>query len=340
MILNEKIRVLVVDDSAFMRKIIGDILESDPRIKVIDKARNGKDALEKIKSLSPDVVTLDIEMPIMDGLTTLEKIMSDSPLPVLMISSSTTEGADKTLQAMSIGAIDFISKPSGPISLDIHKIKDEIIEKVITAAQANVKGKRRKTLLNVVNTFKPKHKQTIVAIGASTGGPRALQEILTYFTADFQASFLIVQHMPAGFTRSLAERLNSLTNYLVKEAEHGEIIQPNTAYIAPGDYHMQIKHVGHSCKIQLTRDKPVHKHRPSVDTLFESVAKLQQINKLGIILTGMGRDGAAGVEAIKQKDRHSIIIAESKETAIVYGMPKAAVNTKHVDKIIPLDQIG
>lgn len=337
---SSKTRVLIVDDSAFMRKMIGDILESDPRIEVIDRARNGKDALEKIKLLAPDVVTLDIEMPVMDGLTTLEKIMSSNPLPVLMISSSTTKGADKTLRAMSMGAVDFITKPSGPISLDIHNIQDEIIEKVLTAAKANIKIQREVKPLDIVKPIELKYQQTLVAIGASTGGPRALQEILTYLKGDFKATFLIVQHMPAGFTRSLAERLNSLTDFVVKEAEHGEIIQPRTAYIAPGNYHMLVRKTGQSYQIQLTQDEPVHNHRPSVNVLFNSIARLEQINKVGIILTGMGRDGADGVKAIKQKDNHSVIIAESAETAIVHGMPGAAINTKMVDKIIPLDQIG
>lgn len=337
---NKKVRVLIVDDSAFMRKIISDILESDPRIEVVDRARNGKDALEKIELLSPDVVTLDIEMPIMDGLTTLEIIMSTKPLPVLMISSSTTKGADKTLRAMSIGAVDFITKPSGPISLDIRNIQDEIIEKVLTAAKANINLKQSQKPLKIERAFHHKHTHTIVAIGASTGGPRALQEILTHLKDDFQASFLIVQHMPAGFTRSLAERLNSLTDFVVKEAELNEIIQPRTVYIAPGNYHMLLKKSGSSYQIKLTKDKPVHNHRPSVDVLFKSIAQLQRVNKIGIILTGMGRDGAEGVKYLKRKDQHSLIIAESKETAIVHGMPGSAIKTNAVDKVVPLDQIG
>jgi len=338
--LSKKVRVLIVDDSAFMRKVIRDILATDERIEVIGTARNGKDALNKIKSKNPDVVTLDVEMPVMDGLMTLEQIMLNDPLPVLMISSSTTEGAKRTLQAISMGAVDFISKPSGPISLDIHTLKDEIISKVIAAAQANIEKENKHIQLNYDKPFVQKYDQTIIAIGTSTGGPRALQKILTYLPKDFQAAILIVQHMPSGFTRSLADRLNTVANIKVKEAEHGEVVEQGKAYIAPGDYHMQVRQVGNRQVIHLTKDKLVNNHRPSVDVLFKSIARLERMNKISIILTGMGRDGADGVKIMKQLSPHSLVIAEAEQSAVVYGMPKAAVATKCVDKVIPLDHIG
>ena len=338
--MDKKIRVLIVDDSAFMRKVISDILQSDARIQVIGTARNGQDALNKINTLSPDVVTLDVEMPVMDGLTTLEKIMLNHPLPVLMISSSTTDGAKKTLQAISMGAVDFITKPSGPISLDIHTIKEEIIAKVITATHANIKKQSQSIKIDDEEQYDPKYDNTIIAIGTSTGGPRALQKVLTYFSKHINASFLIVQHMPAGFTRSLADRLNMLANITVKEAEHGEVIERQTAYIAPGDFHMKVKQVDQTQVIELTKDDFVNNHRPSVDVLFESVGQLAQTNKIALVLTGMGKDGANGIKQMKQHDHHTIVIAESEQSAVVYGMPKAAIETNQVDKIISIDHIG
>src|SRR5690625_224403 len=250
-----------------MRKVIGDILARDERIEVIGTARNGRDALKKINVHHPDVVTLDVEMPVMDGLMTLEQIMLNHPLPVLMISSSTTEGAKKTLQAISMGAVDFISKPSGPISLDIHRLQDEIISKVITAAQANIKKADKHIHLKYDKLVVQKFEKTVIAIGTSTGGPRALQKILTYLPKDIKAAILIVQHMPSGFTRSLAERLNSIANIHVKEAKHGETIEQGKAYIAPGNYHMEVEQIGNRQVIHLSKEKPVNNHRPSVDVL-------------------------------------------------------------------------
>jgi len=338
--MNNKIRVIVIDDSAFMRKVISDILMSDPRLDVIATARHGQDGLKKIKTLNPDVVTLDVEMPIMDGLTTLQHIMADHPVPVVMLSSGTNEGATKTVQAIAMGAVDFIAKTSGPISLDIHNIKDEIITKVLTASKAKV-SKQTLTNKRVLNdTWQRIHPKTVIAIGTSTGGPRALQYILSRLPKDFPAALLIVQHMPAGFTKSLADRLNDHANIKVKEARHGEIIQSGTAYIAPGGFHMTVQKVGTTEVIKLTEDQPLHGHRPSVDALFNSIATLKQLNKIAVILTGMGKDGAQGIKRIKKLDRQSMIIAESKETAIVNGMPTAAVNTQCVNKVVSLHHIS
>lgn len=338
--MKDQIRVIVIDDSAFMRKVIRDILMSDDRIEVVATARHGEDGFNKIRTLNPDVVTLDVEMPVMDGLSTLQRIMTHHPVPVVMISSGTSEGASKTVQAIAMGAVDFITKPSGPISLDIHTIKDEIISKVLTASEAKVTKREQKDKRIFNDTWQQRYPKTIVAIGTSTGGPRALQHIVSRLPKDFSAALLIVQHMPAGFTKSLAERLNSSSKIEVKEARHGDIITSGTAYIAPGNFHMTIQKIGTAEVIKLTEDEPLHGHRPAVDELFNSLAPLKQINKIAIVLTGMGKDGAQGIKQIKQFDRHSMIIAESEKSAIVNGMPTAAINTQCVNKVISLNQMS
>jgi len=345
-----EIRAIVIDDSAFMRKMISEILESDPNIHVVATARNGIDGMEKIAKLSPDVVTLDVEMPGKDGIETLEEIMAAHPLPVVMLSSVTSNGAAKTVSAISKGAIDFIAKPSGPISLNIDEIKEEIIEKVRTAARAKISKTEHLELVEPASEPPPApmkekrypqpHAKSIVAIGTSTGGPKALLTVLKTVPKDFPAPLVIVQHMPAGFTKSLAERLDHSSAIHVKEAEHGEILQDGYAYIAPGDYHFEVKQVGTAMAVNLTQAPKVNGHRPSVDVLFNSLANVQSVNKLAVVLTGMGSDGAKGIKALKRTDSKTIIIAEDKETSVVYGMPKAAVLTNCVDHIAKLQQIS
>lgn len=339
------IRVIVIDDSAFMRKMISDILASDERIEVAATARNGEDGIKKTVELTPDVVTLDVEMPVMDGIAALREIMHRKPTPVVMLSSVTREGAEKTVQAISNGAVDFIAKPSGSISLDINEIRQEIIEKVIVATHSSIAKPRRNETQPVqpmkeIGTGSRLYAKTIAVVGASTGGPRALQRLLKDLPKDFAAPILIVQHIPAGFSKSLAERLNSLTQIHVKEAVHGEILQNRTAYIAPGNYHMRLRKAGTAYAIELSQEDPRHGHRPSVDVLFESLATIKKVNKIAAILTGMGSDGSAGIKQLKQEDSQTIVIAESQETSIVYGMPKAALETGYVDHIMHLSQIG
>lgn len=339
------IRVLAIEDSAFMRKVLTDILNSDGRIEVIATARNGDDGLTKLEALQPDVITLDVEMPHMDGLMCLEHIMERRPTPVVMLSSEVEQGKRKTLKAISLGAVDFITKPNGHISLDIDTMRDEIIHKVLTAANANV--------LHVNNTdvhhegppaehtisHSPKD-ITMIAIGTSTGGPRALQKVLEGLPKGFSTPILIVQHMPEKFTMSLAKRLDTLSDMNVKEAVNGELIQPKTVYIAPGNYHMKIREVGRAHAVELTREMAVNGHRPSVDVLFQSFKTLNRVNKIAVILTGMGSDGAKGIKALKQTDPQTIILAEAQSSAIVYGMPKEAAKTNMVNHIIPLEQVG
>lgn len=340
----DPIRVLIIDDSAFMRKMIADLLSNDQQIEVIGTARNGDDGLKKIKELSPDVVTLDVEMPVMDGITTLKHVMDSSPLPVIMLSNVTNEGSSKTIQAISSGAVDFVQKPSGSISLDIEKIKQELIRKVITASNAKVSNYHTKTVDNrksvVDQAFTKVHAQTLIAIGTSTGGPRALQRVLTDLPNDFTTPIVIVQHMPAGFTKSLADRLNTLTQIHIKEASHGEIIQKSTVYIAPGSFHLKVRKVGTSFAIELSSEPERSGHRPSVDVLLESLAEITNVNKIAVILTGMGTDGSKGLTYLKEKDSGTIVIAEKEESSIIYGMPKAAVKTNTVNHIVHLHQIG
>ncbi len=346
----DKVKVLVVDDSAFMRKLIKDMLSDDHRIDVIGTARDGRDALSKIKMLHPDVVTLDVEMPIMNGIEALKRIMKETPLPVIMVSSTTTEGAKNTLLAMAYGAFDFIPKPGGQISPDIYKIKDELIHKVLEAKQANMdqlSGLSQKESPVRLKPAKkrektgeiPQEKKSIVLIGTSTGGPRALEKLLTSLPRDLKAPVLIVQHMPANFTKLLAERLDTLSSIRVKEAEQGEILQNGVAYIAPGGKHLLLKQIGNTIKTELSTSPPEKGHRPSVDLLFTSASRIKGYKKIAVVLTGMGSDGTEGLISLKRSN-NLYAIAESEKTSIIYGMPKSAVKTGYVDIVLDIDQIA
>lgn len=335
-----KKKVLVVDDSAFMRKMISDILHQSSNLSVIATARNGEDALKKIAEHLPDVVTLDIEMPIKDGITTLKEIMTTHPTPVVMLSSLTKAGADKTMEAMANGAVDFIAKPSGSISLDIEEISSKIIQKVEAASQVRVGSKpvRKK---QEIGTLKPlKSTKSIVLIGSSTGGPSALQEVLSKLPKNFPAPIAIVQHMPKGFTKSLAERLNRLSEIDVKEVNHQEELKPGTAYIAQGGQHFLIEERQNKFIANVTDDLPVKGHKPSVNLLFNSAAELTQCVPVSVILTGMGSDGASGIEMLKRKHPRTIAISQSKESCIVYGMPQAAEKTGLVDYVVDISDIS
>ncbi|OMC88795.1 chemotaxis response regulator protein-glutamate methylesterase [Viridibacillus sp. FSL H7-0596] len=367
-------KLLIVDDSAFMRKLISDFFTDNTKIQVIGTARNGNDALRKIKSLKPDVVTMDVEMPEMNGLEALKRIMAESPVSVVMLSSTTERGADSTLEAMANGAVDFIAKPSGTISLDLHKIKNDLVYKVEHAANVQV-SKLRQTIVQS-NTTKltgelsgsgllsrnvPRvqqqirmaetaatqvkkewsaHTKKLILIGTSTGGPRALQEVITKIPATIKAPILIVQHMPAGFTKSLSNRLDQLADITVKEAENGDILQNGVAYIAPGGYHMKLRKIGMSYGITLDAQEPPRGgHRPSVDVLFEDTCQFHEIDKIAVIMTGMGADGTKGLIQLKNTGK-VIAITESANTCIVYGMPKAAFETGLVDEVADVDDIA
>lgn len=341
-----KVKVLVVDDSAFMRKLITNFLSESPQIEVVGTAKNGKEALEKVALLKPDVVTLDVEMPVMNGLEALKQLMKNHPLPVVMLSSTTTEGAENTITAMQYGAIDFVAKPSGVISLDLYKVKEELINKVLLASRANVRaisldntGEIRKH--QRIRTFydRKNQRKKIVCIGTSTGGPRALQQVLTKLPENIAAPIMVVQHMPKGFTKSLAQRLDSLSLIAVKEAEDGETLQNGTAYIAPGGFHLLVHQEKGALTACVEQSPPRNGHRPSVDVLFESVSALTDYEKIAVIMTGMGSDGTAGLQRLKESG-NTKVIAEDETTAVVFGMPKAAIQANVVDIVVPLEQIA
>lgn len=341
--MEREIKVLVVDDSAFMRKIISDILNSDDDIQVIDTAKNGKEALEKVQKLNPDVITMDIEMPLMDGLSCLKELMKTKRIPVIMLSSLTTQGARATIQALEDGAIDFITKPSNIFDMKGNEQKQELIDKVKMAKSVSIT--KRFYITNVQK--KPKNDiirsnnmKNVVAIGTSTGGPKALQEVIPSVPGSIPAAFLIVQHMPPGFTRSLAERLNSMSELEVKEAEDGELVKPGYAYIAPGDYHMLVEGVNaDSLRIKLSRGAPVGGHRPAVNVMMDSLSDTGIRNIVAVIMTGMGGDGSEGIKKIKTKN-NGHIIAQDEQSCVVYGMPRMAVQTGMVDAIVPLKNIS
>ena len=433
------IRVLVADDSAFMRKILCDMFNSQSDFQVVGTAINGKDTIDKVKQLKPDIVTLDVTMPVMDGLEALAIIMEECPVPVIMFSSMTQRGTDATVRALSLGAVDFVSKSGGSIS-KIDNVKDEILEKCREAAIAHVKRNQKsaafskpltfgsgaaklqtdltskststpasplKSFTSSTNKFgttqnpittptstkssisrtssytgltkhveiqrrtglklgqKPmiRHvpsttststpaatstakpstlggigSKKIVAIGTSTGGPQALQTVITRLPGDLPCGVVIVQHMPAGFTRSLAERLDSISAISVKEAENDELIKPGQVYIAPGNYHLRVAPVvGGNRKIVLSQEPPVGNHRPAVNVMFDSVAQFGS-DLVSVIMTGMGCDGCEGMKKIKASGGYCI--AQNEESCVVYGMPKAVVDAGLSDEIRPLTQIA
>lgn len=339
-----KIKVLIVDDSAFMRKIISDILSDSPKIEVVGTAKNGKDALEQIDQLKPDLVTLDVEMPVMDGITALKHIVEDHKIPVVMLSSLTEAGADLTIKALEIGAVDFITKPTSIFKINTDEIKQALVEKIVGASKVSV-SKVSYTPRKIIEakpkrTYERSNKlNQIIAIGTSTGGPRALQSVITDIPGDIDAAVLIVQHMPVGFTKSLAERLNSMANIEIKEAEHGDVIQPGCGYLAPGGYQMEVKKRGSDYIILLDDSKVVSGHRPSVDAMLHSIVQQNIKNTIAVIMTGMGSDGTDGL--VKLKANGCIkIIAQDEDSCVVYGMPGSAVKSNAVDIIVPLNNIS
>ena len=337
------IRILIVDDSAFMRKLLSDLFTGEKDFVVVDTARNGKEAVEKTKLLQPDLVTLDVEMPIMDGLEALRLIMQETPTPVMMVSSLTKAGADATMRALDLGAVDFIAKTNGPIS-SIQDIRQEILAKAREAVRVNVRRLTRPQTAPITQrSVLPfgggvQGTDKIIAIGTSTGGPRALQEIITRLPKNLPCGVLIVQHMPPGFTRSLAERLNSLSDVQVKEAEPNEPIRPGWVYIAPGDHHMRVERNGGQKILRLTQDPLIGGHRPAVDPMFDSVAQTYGKQTVAVLLTGMGQYGAQGMKKIKEN--HRFTIAEHQSTSVVFGMPKSAIELGVVDRVVPLQAVA
>lgn len=370
----EKVRVIVVDDSAFMRKAISDMIESCADFEVIAKFRDGRELVEKVDKFNPDLITLDVHMRDLDGLATLKELKRmGKNYPIIMLSSATTEGSELTLECLDNGAITFITKPSGSISLDIDKVKERLIDEIkgitsnirvdkssnihmrqiasnkeseienkINDRRVNTHFSQRKEIDNsekpspmINNKVIPKNKKIdAVVIGASTGGPKALQQVLTKLPANLNVPIFVVQHMPEGFTKVFAERLNKVCNLNVTEAEDGMSINRNTIYIAKGGSHMIIDS---SIRVSLNKEPSIWGVRPAVDKLFESASKVYGGNLLSVVLTGMGKDGAEGSKRIK--DCGGITISEDKSTCTIYGMPKAAYETGKIDLVLPLDQI-
>ena len=334
------VRVLVVDDSAFMRRVIADAIASQPDMEVAGVAHNGLDALLKVEQLQPDVVTLDVEMPDMDGLTALRHLMARYPRPVVMLSSQTQHGAITTLRALSIGAVDFVAKPSGAISLDFSRVREELLQKIRGAALARVRAQVASTRRPPEATRVPRAKypgafEHLVVIGCSTGGPRALAALVPELPAEAPTAYLIVQHMPAGFTRSLAERLDASGPIAVREAVAGDRLEGGTALVAPGDYHLRLSPSG---AVELDQAARVHGVRPSVDVALESVSERFGSKTVAVILTGMGQDGAVGAAVVRQAGGY--VLAEDESTCVVWGMPRAVVERGLAHRVAPLDGIA
>jgi two-component system chemotaxis response regulator CheB len=341
--MSDTIRVLVVDDSALMRKLIPAILARDPSIEVVGTAMDGAFALKKIEELRPDVVTLDLEMPRMDGMETLRLIMKRAPLPVILFSTHSKEGAYSTLKALALGAVDFIPKPTDAAAGHLETIADVLIEKIKVAKRAA----GRKLPPAAVAIDPPNQKKSarsvlppsrIIAIGTSTGGPNALQFVLSQIPADFPCTILVVQHMPEGFTEMFARRLDECCALDVSEAKSGDLLNAGRVLICPGNRHMMVRRMPRGDMAVLSDGPPVNGHRPSVDVLFHSVAQEFALSAVGVIMTGMAEDGAEGLGAIKAAG--GVTIAQSEDTCVVSGMPRAAIQKGHVNKIIPLEGIG
>lgn len=338
----KKIKALIIDDSALMRQILTTILHEDPDIHVVGTAANPLIAREKIKVLKPDVLTLDIEMPAMDGITFLEKLMRLHPLPVVMISSHTEKGAVATLRALGLGAVDFVAKPQGGIREGMsHELMDEIRAKVRAAAGAHVRATpvspHVTPQLMPSSSASASNRGGIVVIGASAGGTQAITEILAKLPRS-SPGIAIVQHMPPKFTASFAERLDSQCELEVREAKSGDLLQSGVALVAPGGYHMAITRAVGGYAVRVYLDEPINLHRPSVDVLFDSAARIAGGDALGIILTGMGSDGARGLHAMKTAGAHTI--AQDQKSCVVFGMPEQAMRLGAVCDVAPLERIA
>ena len=344
-------RVLIIDDSALIRKVLTEILSQDPNIEVVGAAPDPYIARDKIKLLQPDVLTLDVEMPRMDGLTFLKNLMRLRPMPVVMISTLTEAGADVTLQALELGAVDYIAKPKIDVNVSIKDYTSEICEKVRMAAKVSVEVLRQKYESASEQTRKisadtigaaagQKFLNTtdkLIAIGSSTGGTEAVKEVLIQLPAH-TAGIVVSQHIPRAFSGSFARRLNEITSLNVAEATHGAQIRPGTAFIAPGDKHLKIRRSGARYFCELDDGPEVNRHKPSVDVMFDSVASSVGPNAMGVILTGMGADGAQGL--LNMHNQNAFTIAQDEKSSVVWGMPGAAVKLNAADKILNLKNIA
>jgi len=340
--MSERIRVLVVDDSALMRKLIPAILAREASIEVVGTAMDGAFALKKIEELKPDVVTLDLEMPRMDGMETLRLIMQRAPLPVILFSTHSKEGGYATFKALAIGAVDFLAKPKDAAAGRLEEIADRLIAKIKVAKRA---AGRKLPPAVIQETSAPKKgvraalpPRRVIAVGISTGGPNALQFVLSQIPADFQSAIVIVQHMPEGFTEMFAKRLDECCALEVHEARSGDLLLAGRVLICPGNRHIMVRNMPRGGMVVLSDGPPVNGHRPSADVLFHSVAQEFGLTAVGVLMTGMGDDGAEGLGAIKAAG--GMTIAQSEDTCVVSGMPRAAILKGYASKIIPLDGLG
>ncbi len=340
------VKVLIVDDSAFMRTALSSMLGSDREIQVVGMAKDGLEAIAKVKTLRPDIVTMDIEMPRMDGLHALKVIMAENPVPVIMVSSLTNEGAKVTLECLEAGALDFIPKNLSELSVNILKIKEILIDKIKKLSTKKLARIPRSAVTAERHDLTPltlratgERKAGVLAIGTSTGGPKALQEIIPRFPKDFPVPIVIAQHMPPNFTGPFAERLNQLSQIEVREAKEGDVLKPGLALVAPGGGHMRVKkQTAIEVAVTLTTDREEFIYRPSVDALMASVAECYPGRTLAVILTGMGNDGLKGIEKVKKSGGR--IFAQNEQSCVVYGMPKAVVDAGLADKVLSIEEIA
>lgn len=354
----KQIKVVVIDDSAFMRKAISMMIESDPGIKVVGTATNGEDGIEVVRKLQPDLVTMDVEMPRMDGLTALRHIMTSNPVPVMMVSSITTEGAEATLEALELGAVDFIPKQMSYVSLDIVKIRDDLVAKIRNIVSRKhvlmarlkqqvrfseiTRGGHSRPVTDFSRTGSPlqkkNHRVELVAIGSSTGGPPALNTVISQLPQNLPVGIVIAQHMPPMFTKPMAERLNSISRLSVREAENGEPVEPGTVLISPGGKHLLVRKLAGRLRVSVSTEPSDTLYKPCVDVMFNSVAEACGKTTLAVVLTGMGSNGVKGAQSIKAKG--GALIAQDEATCVVYGMPRAVIEAKLADQIAPIDNIA
>ena len=341
----KRTRVLIVDDSAFMRRVLEEIIRTDPKLEVVGQAKDGREAVSMAQSLQPDVLTMDINMPRMDGLEATQHIMTQNPRPILIVSSESRQGAASTLRALELGAIDFVTKPSSGIDLDMKNVRDELLGKLKMAAKVRVV--RTAALHDPLAGLEPKSQAPstkeagnsevripLVVIAASTGGPATLMRLAPRFPKDFSAAVILVQHMPATFTSQLSLQLTEVSAIRVKEAEANEALQTGTFYVCPGSHHLRISLNG---RIKLDDGPRISGYRPCADVAFESAAAYGGANVVGVVLTGMGNDGTRGSQALKAA--RGYVIAQDEATSVIFGMPAEAIRTGCVDRVVGIDEI-
>jgi two-component system chemotaxis response regulator CheB len=343
-----KIRVLVVDDSAFMRKVLHGIITSDPQLDVCGEAKDGREAVEQSELLKPDVVSMDINMPRMDGLEATELIMTKNPRPILIVSSESRDGAEITLKSLQLGAIDFVAKPTGGIDLDMSSVRNELCRKLKMAAKVRVVRTATRARAPQQNGGPPQAdraplplpqlkgagKFPLVVLASSTGGPATLMKLVPQFPHDFPGAVLLVQHMPGNYTSQFSKQLAEVAYIPVKEGEAGEIIVPGQLYVCPGGYHMRVSSTG---RVVLDDGPRINGYRPCADLTLESAADYARGNTIGVVLTGMGNDGTKGVQAVQAAGGH--VIAQDEASAVIFGMPQEAIKSGAVDTVLPLDNI-